>query len=169
MSVEELERWLPKQAVLDLLEDIEDFVQPHTELKMEIGGEVASKREALLDHTKIVTMDTLIFLKGLLTWSYKGRELPAPWPEIHAKLDSLVGILWLHVAWSGLKMYEGKNQYFIDTARGIERDLRNNQFRYTKRVVPVSTDLVRTGPVASDAPAPGANRLAMLESLRGLY
>lgn len=151
MSEEDLERWLPKQAVLDLLEDIDNFVQPRTELNKEI--DVASKREALQDHTKIVTMDTLIFLKGLLTWSWRKKmQLPDPWLKIHAKLDSLVGILWLHVAWSGLSLYQGQNQYFNDTRSGMKRDLGTNQFEYRKLVVPVSTDLVLSGPGTTDAP-----------------
>jgi hypothetical protein len=123
---------------------------------------VASKREALQNYTKIVTMDTVIFLKGLLTWA-QGRNrpaLPAPWPDIENAVQKLMVSVWLHVVWSGYWKYANTTTLSYDTHHGIQRDMRLHPFYYRK---------VLSGPQATDTPDLDANRLAMLESLRGLY
>jgi hypothetical protein len=165
---EELEEWLPKQAVLDLLEDIDNFLRTNDNFLRTNGfaelPDVASKREALQDYTKIVTMDTLIFLRGLLTWSggRKRPALPAPWPDIEKAVSKLMPIVWLHVVWSGYRKYAYAEPTILshDTYSDFQRDMRIHQFYYRK---------VLSGPQATDTPDPGAERLAMLESLRGLY
>ena len=163
---EELEQWLPKQAVLDLLEDIDNFLRTNDNFLRTNGfaelRDVASKREALQDYTKIVTMDTVIFLKGLLTWSW-GRNrpaLPAPWPDIKKAVQKLMASVWLHVVWSGYRKYAEVTTLSYETYNGIQRDMRLNPFYYRK---------VLSRPQAIDTPDLDANRLAMLESLRGLY
>lgn len=94
-EVEE-ERWLPQKAVLLLLEDIDDyFSERDGYVGTKTQERVSLKRAELRDRAKIVTMETVIFLKELLSgmdkiafeYVRKGCQLLAPWPSIRNSLE----------------------------------------------------------------------------------
>jgi hypothetical protein len=102
MSQEDLQRWLPQKVVLDLLEDIDDyFLEREGYAGTQTQEQVVSKRVELRDRAKIVTMETVIFLKELLAatdkiatgYVKKGSRLPAPWPRVSIALERLMTIV----------------------------------------------------------------------------
>ena len=135
MSQDDLQRYLPHQDVMNLLSDIDDyFFNKEGYAGTQTQESVASKREEFKDQAKIVTMDTVIFLKDLLDatdsiaaqYTAKGSPLLGPWPNIHNGMKRLMTIVGL----------------LIDPRRGIERGMRLKPFQYKKYVSRTSTDLL---------------------------
>ena len=157
MSQEDLQRYLPQQDVLNLLSDIDDYFSARDGYAgTQTQERVELKREEFKDRAKIVTMETVIFLKDLLDatdsiadrYRSKNLQLRAPWPNIHNAMHNLRAIVWLHTMWAQFHVYGITS--FMDTRRGIERDMRITPFQYEKYVMRTSTDLLTSSFSSSD-------------------
>lgn len=157
MSQEDLQKYIPQQDVLNLLSDIDDYFSARDGYAgTQTQERVALKREEFKDCAKIVTMDTVIFLKDLLDATdsiaaqstKKGSPLLEPWPTIHNSMKRLMTIVWLNLVYSQFHVYGSSD--FIDTRRGIERDMRLTPFQYKKYVIRTSTDLLTSSFSSSD-------------------
>ena len=136
MSQEDLQRYLPQQDVLNLLSDIDDYFSHKEGYAGQTQEAVTLKRREFDNRANIVTIETVRFLKDLLSattliatqHTKNGSPLLAPWPTIHTSIQRLMTIVWLHLVYSQFHVYG--SMYFMDTRQGIERDMRLTWFDY---------------------------------------
>jgi hypothetical protein len=135
----DLEKYIPQKDALALLEDIDTYFSGlHDYAGTQTQQQVALKRVELQDRAKLVTPETVIFLKALeattgqiaVDYVYKEKhQLPDPWPHIRRALNKLMTIVWLHVVHAQFNVYGGSS---VHTIRGLEHDIKTTSFRYTK-------------------------------------